>query len=76
MKILSKSLNTELLLDPELTLPDATREFVVCNDTFQQGIHYVSLQDDTIIAYASRQLKPYKRNYLTHDLELLLWYLH
>ena len=28
------------------------------------------MQNDKVIAYASRQLKPYERNYPTHDLEL------
>jgi len=28
------------------------------------------MQDDKVIAYASRQLKPYEKNYPTHDLEL------
>ena len=28
------------------------------------------MQEDKVVAYASRQLKPYERNYPTHDLEL------
>ena len=28
------------------------------------------MQNEKIIAYASRQLKPHEKNYLTHDLEL------
>ena len=28
------------------------------------------MQHDKVIAYASRQLKPYEANYPTHDLEL------
>ena len=28
------------------------------------------MQHGKVIAYASRQLKPHKKNYLTHDLEL------
>ncbi|KAK5775367.1 hypothetical protein PVK06_043251 [Gossypium arboreum] len=30
----------------------------------------VVLHEGKVIAYASRQLKPHKKNYLTHDLEL------
>jgi hypothetical protein len=28
------------------------------------------MQDDRVVAYASRQLKKHEENYLTHDLEL------
>jgi len=28
------------------------------------------MQDDKVVAYASRQLKPYEKNYLIHDLEI------
>ena len=28
------------------------------------------MQDGKVVAYASRQLKPYEQNYPTHDLEL------
>jgi len=28
------------------------------------------MQEDKVVAYASRQLKPYKKNYSIHDLEL------
>ena len=30
------------------------------------------MQHGKVIVYASRQLKPYKQNYLTHDLELAI----
>jgi len=30
----------------------------------------VLMQEDKVTAYASRQLKPYEKNYTTHDLEL------
>ena len=30
----------------------------------------VLMQKSKVIAYASRQFKPHKKNYLTHDLEL------
>ena len=31
---------------------------------------HVLIQEGRVIAYGSRQLKPHKRNYPTHDLEL------
>jgi len=30
------------------------------------------MQEDKVVAYAFRQLKPYEINYPTHDLELLV----
>ena len=30
------------------------------------------MQDEKVIAYASKQLKPYENNYLTHGLELAI----
>ena len=35
-----------------------------------QGLGAILMQHGRIIAYASRQLKDYEKNYLTHDLEL------
>jgi len=34
------------------------------------GLDCVLMQDNKVIAYASRQLKRYEKNYLTHDVEL------
>ena len=34
------------------------------------GLGVVLMQHDKVIAYTSRQLKDYERNYSTHDLEL------
>ena len=34
------------------------------------GLGEILMQHDKVVAYASRQLKDYKRNYLIHDLEL------
>ena len=40
-------------------------------DAFEVGLGCVLMQyDDSLIAYASRQLWPYERNYITHDLEV------
>ncbi|RVW49285.1 Transposon Ty3-I Gag-Pol polyprotein [Vitis vinifera] len=40
------------------------------SDASHQGLGCVLMQHGKVVAYASRQLKPYERNYPTHDLEL------
>ena len=39
-------------------------------DASKQGLGCVLMQNDKVIAYASRQLKKHEQNYPTHDLEL------
>ena len=50
-------------------------EFLVMSfgltDAPRQGISYVLMQNDKVIAYASRQLKKHEQNFPTHDLELV-----
>jgi len=46
------------------------KNFIVFFDVSHLGFGVVLMQDKNIIAYASRQLKTYERNYLTHNLEL------
>ena len=53
-----------------LALPNGRDEFMVYSDASKQGLGYVLMQNDRVIAYASRQLKKHKENYPTHDLEL------
>nr|GEX12461.1 putative reverse transcriptase domain-containing protein [Tanacetum cinerariifolium] len=53
-----------------LTLPEGNDDFVVYCDASHQGLRAVLMQREKVIAYASRQLKPHKENYTTHDLEL------
>ena len=52
-----------------LTLPDIHRDFVVYCDASRQGLGCVLMQGGKVVAYASRQLRPHKQNYPTHDLE-------
>ena len=40
------------------------------SDASRQGYGCVLMQNDRVIAYASRQLKKHEKNYPTHDLEL------
>ena len=55
---------------PVLALPNGRYGFVVYSDASRQGLGCVLMQNDRVIAYASRQLKKHEQNYPTHDLEL------
>ncbi|KAM0981190.1 hypothetical protein ACFX2A_014550 [Malus domestica] len=56
---------------PVLALPDDSGNFEIYSDASLNGLGCVLMQHGRVIAYASRQLKPYEMNYLTHDLELV-----
>ncbi|GJT77574.1 putative reverse transcriptase domain-containing protein [Tanacetum coccineum] len=47
-----------------------SENFVVYCDASHKGLGAVLMQREKVIAYASRQLKIYEKNYTTHDLEL------
>jgi hypothetical protein len=53
-----------------LTLLDIHQSFIVYCDASRQGLGCVLMQDDKVVAYASRQLRKHEENYLTHNLEL------
>ncbi|GJR50624.1 putative reverse transcriptase domain-containing protein [Tanacetum coccineum] len=55
-----------------LALPKGSENFVVYCDASHKGLGAVLIQKEKVIAYASRQLKVYEKNYTTHDLELEL----
>ncbi|GJX80586.1 putative reverse transcriptase domain-containing protein, partial [Tanacetum coccineum] len=55
---------------PILALPEGSKDFVVYCDASHKGLGAVLMQREKVIAYASRQLKVYKKNYTTYDLEL------
>ncbi|GKA93574.1 putative reverse transcriptase domain-containing protein [Tanacetum coccineum] len=63
-------LKQKLCEAPILALPEGNDNFVVYCDASHQGLGAVLIQREKVIAYASRQLKPNKENYTTHDLEL------
>jgi hypothetical protein len=64
-----QELKTRLTTTPVLTLPDASKDFVVYCDSSRQGLDCVLMQGGKVVAYASRQLRKHE-NYPTHDLEL------
>jgi len=63
-------LKKKLTIAPVLTLPTEGVEYEVYSDASKNGLGCVLMQNRQVIAYASRQLKPYEQNYPTHDLEL------
>ncbi|GJS56910.1 putative reverse transcriptase domain-containing protein [Tanacetum coccineum] len=63
-------LKQKLCEAPILALPEGNDDFVIYCDASLQGLGAVLMQREKVIAYASRQLKPHKENYTTHDLEL------
>ncbi|GKA95102.1 putative reverse transcriptase domain-containing protein [Tanacetum coccineum] len=65
-----QTLKNNLCNAPILSLPDGVEDFVVYCDVSNQGLGCVLMQRGKVIAYASRQLRIYEKNYTTHDLEL------
>ncbi|GJX02139.1 putative reverse transcriptase domain-containing protein [Tanacetum coccineum] len=53
-----------------LALPKGVENFIVYCDASHKGLGVVLMQNEKVIAYASRQLKILEKNYTTHDLEL------
>ncbi|KAH0765186.1 hypothetical protein KY285_001057 [Solanum tuberosum] len=53
-----------------LTLSEGTDGFVVYCDASRIGLGCVLIQNEKVIAYASRKLKIHEKNYPTHELEL------
>nr|GEV55849.1 putative reverse transcriptase domain-containing protein [Tanacetum cinerariifolium] len=55
---------------PTLALPKGLENFIVYCDASYKGLGVVRMQNEKVIAYASRQLKIHEKNYTTYDLEL------
>nr|GEX24625.1 putative reverse transcriptase domain-containing protein [Tanacetum cinerariifolium]GEX33699.1 putative reverse transcriptase domain-containing protein [Tanacetum cinerariifolium] len=53
-----------------LALPEGVENFIVYCDASHKGLDDVLMENEKVIAYASRQLKIHEKNYTTHDLEL------
>ncbi|GJS03832.1 putative reverse transcriptase domain-containing protein [Tanacetum coccineum] len=63
-------LKQKLCSAPILALPEGAKNFIVDCDASHKGLGVVLMQNEKVIAYASRQLKIHEKNYTTHDLEL------
>jgi hypothetical protein len=64
------ALRQHLTTAPVLAQPDSSKPFDVYCDASGTGLGCVLMQDNRVIAYASRALRPHEQNYSTHDLEL------
>jgi hypothetical protein len=64
------TLREHLTIASVLVQPDNTKPFDIYYDTSDTGLGCVLMQDNRVIAYASRALRPHEQNYPTHDLEL------
>ncbi|GKB22094.1 putative reverse transcriptase domain-containing protein [Tanacetum coccineum] len=67
-----QTLKHKLCSAPILALPQGAENFIVYCDASHKGLGAVLMQNEKVIAYASRQLKIHEKNYTTHDLELLV----
>nr|GEY14076.1 hypothetical protein [Tanacetum cinerariifolium] len=65
-------LKNKLCSAPILALPQGAGNFIIYCDASHKGLGVVLMQNEKVIAYASRQLKIHEKNYTTHDLELEL----
>ncbi|GJR22705.1 putative reverse transcriptase domain-containing protein [Tanacetum coccineum] len=55
---------------PILALPEGIKNFIVYCEVSHKGLGVVLMQNEKVIAYASRQLKIHEKNYTSHDLDL------
>ncbi|GJX17669.1 putative reverse transcriptase domain-containing protein [Tanacetum coccineum] len=65
-----QTLKNKLCSTPILALPQGTENFIFYCDASHKGLGAVLMQNEKVVAYASRQLKIHEKNYTTHDLEL------
>jgi hypothetical protein len=65
-----RTLREHLTSAPVLTQPNMSKLFDVFCDASGTGLGCVLMQENRVIAYASRALRPHEMNYPTHDLEL------
>ena len=63
-------LKTKLTSAPVLIIPNSDKTFVVYTDASLSGLGGVLMQTKRVVGYILRQLRTYKQNYPTHDLEL------
>ncbi|GJX10036.1 putative reverse transcriptase domain-containing protein [Tanacetum coccineum] len=65
-----QTLKNKLCSAPVLALPQGAENVIAYCDASHKGLGAVLMQNEKVIAYASRQLKIHEKNYTTHYLEL------
>nr|CAD1830291.1 unnamed protein product [Ananas comosus var. bracteatus] len=65
-----EELKQRLMSAPILTLPVMGKGFAISNNASHSSLGCVLIKHGRVIAYASRQLKEYEKNYPMHDLKL------
>ena len=65
-----QNLKERLVTAPVLIVPESSEGYVIYSDASMKGLGCVLMQHGKVVAYASRQLKEYEKNYPTHDLKL------
>jgi hypothetical protein len=55
---------------PVLKIIDLEADFLMCTDSYKEGLRGVLMQKGSVIFYESRKLNEHEINYVTHDLEL------
>lgn len=63
-------LKVRLTSAPILISPDPTLGFQILRRRIKEGLGCVLMQNNQVVAYVFRQLKPHQENEPTHDLEL------
>ncbi|GFZ10841.1 hypothetical protein Acr_22g0002390 [Actinidia rufa] len=63
-------LKNQLASIPILALPSGTDGFTIYSDASCRWLGCILMQHGKVIAYASRQLRPHEKKYLTHDPEI------
>ena len=62
-------LKEKLTTAPVLILPNGEGKYTAYCDASKVGLGCALMQNDRVVAYASRQLKKHEHNYPTHNLE-------
>jgi hypothetical protein len=65
-----QELKKRLTTAPILTMPDMEKPFSIYCNASGQGLGYMLMQHDHVVAHTSRQLWKHQEKYVTHDLKL------